>query len=380
MNCLIGAKRLLTPNGWAENQVLDIRDGRISRIASGRTADYTADIVAPGLIDPHLHGGSGFDVMSATVEGMEAWLSDLAKSGVGAVLASPYTSPTEQMRDSLAVIRTVMERQKEGAPGARLLGAHLEGPFISMERPGSMETQYIQPPTEKACRELIEGYEPIIREMTLAPEVPGCGDLVDLLLREGIRVQAGHCDATFGEGEAAFRRGVGSICHFFNGARPIRHRDPGFLTAALVTPDIYCEMITDFVHLDPGAVRLLWKCKGPDRLILISDAVSTTNLPDGRYFDNGIWVVVKNGQSRTEESGGLTGGGTYLPGAVRNLVSIGIPADQALNAGAANAARWLQVDSGIRLGAEANLTGWTEDLTPLFTLAGGHVHQKEASN
>ena len=205
----------------------------------------------------HLHGGSGFDVMSATVEGMEAWLSDLAKSGVGAVLASPYTSPTEQMRDSLAVIRTVMERQKEGAPGARLLGAHLEGPFISMERPGSMETQYIQPPTEKACRELIEGYEPIIREMTLAPEVPGCGDLVDLLLREGIRVQAGHCDATFGEGEAAFRRGVGSICHFFNGARPIRHRDPGFLTAALVTPDIYCEMITDFVHLDPGAVRLL---------------------------------------------------------------------------------------------------------------------------
>ncbi len=380
MNCLIGAKRLLTPGGWEENQVLDIRDGRISRIASGQTADYTADIVAPGLIDPHLHGGSGFDVMSATVEGMEEWLLDLAGSGVGAVVASPYTAPIEQMRKSLSVIQAVMERQKEGAPGARLLGAHLEGPFISCNRPGAMETQYIQPPTEKACRELIEGFEPIIREMSLAPEVPGCGEVVDLLLREGIRVQAGHCDATFEEGEAAFRRGVGAICHFFNGARPIRHRDPGFLTAALVTPDIYCEMITDFVHLDPGAVRLLWKCKGPDRIMLISDAVTTTNLPDGRYFDNGTWVVVQDGASRVEETGSLNGGGTYLPGAVRNLVSLGIPADQALNAGAANAARWLQLESGIRLGAEAVLTGWTKELTPLFTLAGGHIHRKGAAD
>ena len=130
-------------------------------------------------------------------------------------------------------------------------------------------------------------------------------------------------------------------------------------------------MNTCWAILLPGA------CSVWDIIIMRTQFVS---VPDGRYFDNGIWVVVKNGESRVEGTGGLTGGGTYLPGAVRNLVSIGIPADQALNAGAANAARWLQVDSGIRLGAEANLTGWTNDLTPLFTLAGGHVHQKEAAN
>lgn len=380
MKFTVGAKRLLTENGWEKNRVLEIDEGRITRIASGTAADFSADTVAPGLIDPHLHGGDGFDVMHPTVEGMEAWLVRLAESGVGTVLASPYTGPIEVMRGSLEVIAQVMERQKkEGTPGARLLGAHLEGPFISPNRLGAMERRFVLPPSAEACRQLMEGYESIIREMTLAPEVPGAGEVISLLEGMGVRVQAGHCDATYEEGEAAFRSGVCSVCHFFNAARPIHHRDPGFLSAALAEPDIYCEMIADLVHLHPGAVRLIWKCKGPDRVILISDAVSTTNLPDGEYLDNGQITEVRNGASFVK-GGGLNGGGTYLPGSVRNLISLGVPDFQALNAASANAARWLNLESGIYLGAEANLTGWTSDLVPSFTLAGGHIHRKEGAN
>ena len=377
LKLIIGAKRLLTEDGWKKDCVLEIDEGRVTRIARGTTSDLSAQTLAPGLIDPHLHGGDGFDIMHPTVEKMEAWLLRLAESGVAAVLATPYTGPIDVIRGSLEVISQVMDRQKkEGVPGARLLGAHLEGPFISPKRLGAMEERFVLPPSAAACRRLIQGYESIIREMTLAPEVPGAGDVISLLKSMGVRVQAGHCDATYEEGESAFACGVGSICHFFNAARPIGHRDPGFLSSALVQPGIYCEMIADLVHLHPGAIRLLWNCKGPDLLILISDAVSTTNLPDGEYLDNGLTVEVHSGASYVK-GGGLNGGGTYLPGAVRNLISLGIPDCQALNAASANAARWLQIDSGIRVGAIASLTGWDGDMRPLFTLTGGHLHQKE---
>lgn len=379
MNCIIGAKRLLTPNGWEENKTVEVCDGRIVRISEGKTADYTADIVTQGLIDPHLHGGDGFDIMAPSVEGLENWLVRLAESGVSAVLVSPYTGTMEMMRKSLDVINTVMKKQKNGeVKGAKLLGAHLEGPYISKNRLGAMEEKYIHVPTVEDCKELIAGYEDVVMEVSLAPEVEGCYDVINYLNSMGIKVQAGHCDATFEEGERAFNNGVGAVCHFFNASRPILHRDPGFLSAAIVNPNVYCEMITDLVHLEPGAVRFLWTCKGPDKVMLISDAVSTTNLPDGKYMDNGQWVIVKNGQSRVE-GGSLNGGGTYLPGAVRNLVSLGVPAEQAINAASVNTARWLGIGCGVYVGAEARLTGWNEDLTPTFTLVGDYIHEKESA-
>lgn len=375
-NYIIGAKRLLTPNGWEHDKIVEVKNDRIVKIASGKTADFTAEILSTGLIDPHLHGGDGFDIMAPSVDGLEKWLVRLAQSGVSAVLVSPYTGSMQQMRTSLEAIKIVMEKQKHGeAGGAQILGAHLEGPYISSQRLGAMEEKFIHKPTVADCKELIAGYEDIILEMSLAPEVEGSYDVIDYLLGLGIKIQAGHCNATYEEGEHAFNNGVGAVCHFFNASRPIHHRDPGFLAAAIVNRNVYCEMITDFVHLHRGAVSFLWSCKGPDRIILVSDAVSTTNLPDGRYMDNGQWVIVKNGESRVE-GGGLNGGGTYLPGAVRNLISLGVPDEQALNAASINAARWLGIDSGVHLGAPARLTGWSENMQPTFTLTGGKIYTK----
>lgn len=379
MKLLIGAHRLLTSEGWKNGCVLEIEDGRISRIASGTVCDHRAEIISPGLFDPHIHGGNGFDIMEPTVEGMEAWLLELAKAGVTAVLPSPYTAPMETMRNSLSVLSQVMERQARGeSGGAQVLGAHLEGPFISKNRLGAMEERFVPEPSAKTCRQLLEGYEGMVKEMTFAPEVPGSEEVLGVLKEHGIRAQAGHCDATFEEGEAAFEKGVGSVCHFFNAARPIHHRDPGFLSAALVNPEIYCEMIGDLVHLHPGAIRLIWQCKAPEKIMLISDAVSTTNLPDGVYVDNGLTVEVRNGASFAQ-GGGLTGGGTYLPGAVRNLVSLGISEENALRAASVTAAAWLGLPHGIQEGGKASLTAWGPDLTAAFTVIGNEVYQKEGS-
>ncbi len=374
----VSAKRLLTADGWEENRVLEIDGGRITRIAEGKSADFTAETLTPGLIDPHLHGGDGFDIMHPTVEKMEAWLLRLAESGVSAILASPYTGPIEVMRESLAVIAKVMRRQREElAGGARVLGVHLEGPFISRRRLGAMQEEYVLSPSVEAYRTLTDGYEPIIRQMTLAPEESGAGEVISYLTGQGIRVLAGHSDASFEEGETAFHGGVGGVCHFFNAARPIRHRDPGFLTAGLLNDSVYCEMIGDLVHLHPGAVRLICRCKGSHRVMLVSDAVSTTNLPDGEYQDNGLTVEVRGGASFVK-GGGLNGGGTYLPGTIRNLVSIGIPFGDAVGMASFNTARWLRSPVGsIGIGAEAFLLGWNGEMQPEFTVIGEqHIQRR----
>ncbi len=380
MRLTLGADRVLTEQGWEQNRIVEIENGKIVRTASGSCGDYHCHTLTLGLIDPHIHGGDGFDVMQPSVEAMERWLLRLAESGVGGVLASPYTGPVEVMRSSLEMIAQVMERQKKGeAPGARLLGAHLEGPFISRDRLGAMEAQFVQTPSAETCRKLLQGYEHVVKEITLAPEEPGAGEVISLLKGMGIRVQAGHCNATYEEGLSAFESGVGAVCHIFNASRPVLHRDPGYLTAALTEREIYCELIADLVHVHPGVVQLVRHCKGPDRLMLVSDAVPTTNLPDGEYEDNGQMVEVKDGISRIK-GGGLCGGGTYLPGAVKNLISLGAPDCQACRTASENAMRWLGLPYGLQAGREALLTGWTEEMEPLFVLAGGRIHRKEQAS
>lgn len=371
MKYSIKADRYLTQNGWQENCVIQIDNGKIVNITNGDLADFHAPIVTTGLIDPHIHGGNGFDVMNATVGGMEEWLLNLAKSGVSAILATPYSATMESMRSSLEVISEVMRRQKEvKTPGARLLGAHLEGPFISDERLGEMVSDYVIEPTTTELKKLIDGYEDIISEMSLAPEIEGANELINYLKLHNIKLQIGHSNATFEEAEKAFKMGVGSVCHIFNASRPIHHRSPGFITSAFLNKDVYCEMITDLVHLHPAIVKLICQNKGTDKVIVISDAVSTTNMPDGEYLDNGVRVVVENGCSFVKD-GGLNGGKDYVSGALRNLISLGFPIEEAVRMASYNTAKWLNSDiCSQNIGSEVFLTCWNEKMYPLMTAIG----------
>lgn len=172
------------------------------------------------------------------------------------------------------------------------------------------------------------------------------------------------------QAEKAFSQGVGSVCHIFNASRPIHHRSPGFITASLLNDKIYCEMITDFIHLHPAIVKLICKNKGTDKVILISDAVSTTNLPDGEYLDNGLVIVVTNGCSYVKD-GGLNGGKDYVSGAVRNLISIGVPIEDAVSMASYNTAKWLNSNiCSQEIGTDAFITCWSKDMYPLMTFIG----------
>lgn len=366
----IHASRLFTPYGVQENRIVTVENGVITGISPGTDADKHADMLTPGLIDLHIHGGGGFNARDFGIEGVAQFVETLLACGVTDFLMTISTGRREVMRHGLELTRQAMTMQREGKlGGARILGAHLEGPFLSHARPGAMQDSAIIPPSAQAYEEMFAGYDDVIRKVSLAPEEPGADELIAHLLSKGVIVQAGHTNATFEQAQHAFSLGVGSLCHTFNACRPIHHRDPGVITAALVNPGVYCEAICDLEHLHGGTLQLIYGMKGPQRMILVSDSVATHGMPDGEYFMEGYHIVVKDGVSHTID-GALDGGGVYLDGAVRNVQSLGIPAQDAVAmASATPAARMGLTQLGaIQVGSAAHLTAWNADWSVSFAM------------
>ena len=366
----IHAATLYTPRGLEYDRVLTIEDGVIRSIEPGKDGDMHAEILTPGLIDLHIHGGEGFNARDFGIDVIAPFLDKLLACGVTDFLMTISTGFRDTMRHGLEVTRRAMQLQKEGKlGGARILGAHLEGPFLSQTRPGAMQWDAIVPPSIKTYEDLFAGYEDVIRKISLAPEEEGTDELIAYLNEKGVIVQAGHTNATFEQAQHAFTHGVKSLCHTFNACRAIHHRDPGVITAALVNPDVYCEAICDLEHLHGGTLQLIYGMKGKDRMILVSDSVATHGMPDGEYFMEGYHIVVKDGVSHTAE-GALDGGGVYMDGAVRNVKALGISAvDVITMASATPAARMGLKDLGtIEVGKQAHLTAWNQDWQVSFAV------------
>lgn len=267
--------------------------------------------------------------------------------------------PLPTMRRALAVVQTAMQQQAAGKlPGAHILGVHLEGPFESRTS-RCHATRRAAAANPRRVPDAGTGYESVIRQVTLAPELPGALELGAALAARGIRVQAGHTDADYETAQRAFSAGFTGLCHTFNACRPLRHRDPGVVAAALLDPNVTTECICDLVHLHPAALQLVYHMKGPEAMIAVSDSVATHGLPDGRYTVAGQDYIVQNGVSRCA-NGTLDGGGVYLDGAVRNLQSIGIPAQDACLMASTTPAALLGLPRTIHPGHPAVLVGWSE--------------------
>lgn len=375
----IHCQHLWQNGAWQPQQVVTLCNGLVESIQPGQAGDCSVPYLTPGLIDNHTHGGDGFCIMEADEAGLETWLLRLAQAGVSGVMACPYGDQSEIER-VLAVVKTVMRRQADGlVPGARLLGAHLEGPFLSPDRPGAMQPHMILPPSIKVLTELLDGYGDIIREMTLAPEVPGAQPLITRLRQAGIRVLAGHTECGYEQAEKAFRSGVGALCHSFNACPPLHHRAPGIVAAALAHSNVICEAICDLQHLHPGILKLMYACKGAQGIMGISDSVSTTHLPDGIYPENGLEIHVENGVSRLAD-GTLNGGGCYISRSLAHLVSIGIHSQDAVTMFSQTPARWLGLRShDIAPGLPVCLSAWDERFGHIRTWIDSHSFEQEGS-
>ena len=315
---------------------VEIADGVVS--AYGLSGTNGRGVAVPGFVDLQVNGFAGIDLMGADADGYRRVGEALLETGVTAYLPTFISAPEE---DLLAALGNV----PLDPGGARVLGVHLEGPFLAETRLG------IHPPAARrdpdpALLVRLLGAGPV-RLMTLAPELPGADELIDLLLLRAVAVSCGHTDATAAEATKAFDRGARSVTHLFNAMRPFRHRDPGLAGAALARDDVIVQIILDGIHLAEETARVVWQSAG-GRVALVTDAVAGAGMADGTYFLAGLEIEVSEGAVRGNGDV-LAGSALTMIEAVRNLHGLGIPLADAVAAATAVPARVLGQSSLGRL-------------------------------
>lgn len=317
---------------WDGRQLLDdpmvmVEDGCIAAIAASNAADtpegarlqaFPEAILSAAFFDVHIHGAAGHDVMEATPGALTAIGSFLASRGTAAYLATTVTAPVDKTLRSLAgLAKLIANKPSDGM--AWPIGIHLEGPFLSHAKRGVHPPELLLDPDINLFDRMFEAAEGNIRLMTLAPELPGAAEFAAHAVAKGVRVSVGHSDATLAQTRAVIAAGATSATHTYNAMRALNHQEPGILGAALTTDALYAELICDGIHNTPEMVKLWWRSKGPERALLITDAMSATGMPDGTYQLGGFDVEVAKGRAMAR--GVLAGSVLTLDRALSNFVA-----------------------------------------------------------
>lgn len=339
---------------------VEVADGVVA--AYGLSSPAGRGIASPGFVDLQVNGFAGVDFLAADAAGYARAGAALLETGVTAYLPTFITSPEEALISALRQLPRVA-----GSP--RVLGAHVEGPFISPERMGTHPLFARRDPDPALVERLLAAGP--VRLMTLAPELPGALELVDALQARDVTVSCGHSNATAPEANAAFDRGVRTVTHLFNAMRPLAHRDPGIVGAALTRDDVVLQVIVDGVHLAPETVRLVWAAAG-GRVALVTDAIAGAGRGDGAYRIGEVEVEVREGVARRAD-GVLAGSVLTMIEAVRNLHALGASLEGALAAASEIPARVIGASGigRIKVGAPADLVVLDDGLEIERVLIGG---------
>src|ERR1700722_1054415 len=381
----IAARRLISAHKVVDYPLLTLEGGRISSIEALTQSDheraeathrFPGATLVPSYIDIHVHGCAGHDVMEATPESFSTIGAYLASRGVGAYFPTTVTSPRDKTLRSLAGLAAgIKQRQHDAPAGATPLGIHLEGPFLSHEKRGVHTEALLEAPSIALFERFWQASEGQIHLMTIAPELPGAQELIAHAAKLGVRCSMGHSDAKVCEAEAGFRAGARSATHTFNAMRAIDHREPGLAAYVLDKRSLFAEIICDGIHVDPLMVRLFLKAKDKDRVILVTDGMSATGMPDGTYMLGDMKVEVHNG--RCTSDGTLAGSVLTLDRGEQNLIDF---TDASLNAAVAAASHnpsqlmgieenWGRLD----VGRVANITVLSPSAEVIETFLAGRV-------
>jgi N-acetylglucosamine-6-phosphate deacetylase len=302
--------------------ILPMTDGEFK--SSLPILNVSGDWISLGGIDLQINGGLGLAFPDLTVElgeKLEAIATYLYTQGVDAFLPTLVTTTNDNIHRAL---RCLAEFKPKGSqPMAKILGAHLEGPFLNVKKRGAHPEAYIQPLTLSRVRQVLGDYAPWVKVMTLAPELDPSGQTLEYLRSQHIIVSLGHSLATAAEAQRAFTQGATMITHAFNAMPPLHHREPGLLGAAVIAPSVYCGFIADGQHVNPLMLRWLIRASNVGELFLVSDALAPLGLPDGIYPWDSRQIEVKQGTARLED-GILSGTTLPLLVGVQNLVRWGV--------------------------------------------------------
>lgn len=376
---LLKNARIVRPNGIEEGGLL-IQDGYIESISpitndDRPVVDAEGLLCMPAFIDVHTHGAVHVDVNKADPEGLQRIAEFFASQACGTFLASILTDEEETTKKAILSVLHFMELQKEGkAGGARLLGIHLEGPFLSPEFKGAMPEYLLQQgnlPLLKSYLDLADG---AVRYITLAPEVPGVSDLIPYLRSRGVTVAMGHSGATYEETLRAVRLGAEATTHCCNAMKLLHQHHPMIFGATLEAP-VYAEIIADGRHLHKGTVRTLLNSKGKERIVAITDSIMAAGLPDGEYTLGVNAVTVKDGDAKLTSDGTRAGSTLTMLQAFRNLkLFTGLPYEDLALLLSQNAARLLHYDhalGSLEREKEADFCLFTKDLELVACVVSG---------
>ena len=320
-------------NGSFAESGIAIRAGKIVRLgpyacSRGGAPELDAQglYAVPGFLDIHTHGAVGVDVNDADAEGLARVSRFFASQGTTGWLASILTDTPEKTLAAIAAVRAAMVR----TGGARLLGIHLEGPFLSPDYKGAMPLSLLRRGDPALLKTYMDAAGPALRYITMAPEVEGVPECIELLRGTNVRVALGHSGAGYDRTMACLARGAVSFTHTANGMRLFHQHEPAIFGAALES-DAWCEAICDGRHLHPAAVRLLLKCKGPRRVLAVTDSIMAAGLPDGRYRLGVNEVVVRGGDAMLADGSSRAGSTLTMQKALQNLGAFtGLPLLQLL--------------------------------------------------
>lgn len=381
------AQTLYTPREEITDPVVLIEDGRIVEIASrasravpsgARVVDFGSDVLAPGFMDVHIHGGAGHDVMQASPEGMAAIETQIASHGATSYLPTTVTAPVEETLRALEALAAAIESAEARVTSktARAVprGIHLEGPFLSHAKCGVHPPELLLKPTIALFHRFWEAARGHIRIMTIAPELEGAMETITAATKRGVCVSLGHTNADLAASRSAVSAGARHATHTFNAMRALDHREPGVLGEVLTNAEISAEIICDGIHIDPLIVKLVLQTKGPDGVVLITDATSGTGMPDGRYRLGHFEFDVKDGKA---VSGGKLAGSTLtMDRAVRNTMRYAeISLQSALRAATENPAKAAGLkDAGVlQAGARADFVVLSSSGEVKRVIVGGQV-------
>lgn len=282
--------------------------------------DYTGYQIAPGLVDTHIHGYAGADVMDNSAEGIHKMSEGLLSTGVTSFLPTTLTSTFEQLEKVSATVASVADQVK----GAKIQGIYFEGPYFTEEYKGAQNPSYMKNPRLDEFNAWQTAAKGLIKKIALAPERDGVAEFVSTVTKQGVTVALGHSNGTYQEAKEAVQAGASVWVHAYNGMRGLTHREPGMVGAVYNLPTTYAELICDGHHVSPVACDILMQQKGHDHVAMITDCMRAGGSADGDYMLGEFPVIVQNGTARLKESGNLAGSILKLKDGLKNVVAWGI--------------------------------------------------------
>ena len=387
-NVRIDATSIFTPTATLVEGCVVVNDeGKIQFVGpkSKAPADAAQTIQAddlmltPGLVDIHVHGGYGiaFGVGNEWEENLNTYSKWVLTTGVTDFLCSLSAGSHQELCDMMKAYITYFEH---GLPGARGIGIHLEGPFLNPERKGAFNPAWLRNPNIDEAREYIRIGGKWLKQMTMAPELPGADEVAAEFRKAGITVALGHSNTDYDTARTALMRDFTHVTHTYNAQTGLHHREPGVVGAVMSSDEITAELIADSIHVKPGAMRVLVRAVGTKRVVLITDAIPGAGLPDGVYSSIGQTITVKDGRA-TLKDGTLAGSSAVLNHCVRNAHQlVDVPIRDAIRMATFNPARAIHMEDQlgvIATGRDADLILMDKDFNVRMTMVKGKILHNE---